>query len=35
MKICSTMKALIYKFRPLEVLIRLREIPIDGKGVHA
>jgi hypothetical protein len=31
----STMKALSYNLKRLEVLIRLRKIPIDGIGVPA
>jgi hypothetical protein len=35
MRVCSTMKALSYNLKRLEVLIRLRKIPIDGIGVPA
>ncbi len=35
MRVWSTMKALSYNLKRLEVLIRLRKIPIDGIGVPA
>ena len=35
MRVCSTIKALSYNLKRLEVLIRLRKIPIDGIGVPA
>lgn len=35
MKVRSTMKALSYNLRPLEVLFRLGKIPIEGIGVPA
>ena len=35
MRVCSTIKALSYNLKRLEVLIRLRKIPIDGIGVSA
>ena len=35
MRVWSTMKALSYNLKRLEVLIRTRKIPIDGIGVPA
>ena len=35
MRVWSTMKALSYNLKRLEVLVRLRKIPIDGTSLPA